>query len=708
MNNNFYYFGKGRMLQMSEKDISELNELMHCVIGMNNEIPHEIDFSSYVKNERGEIKLEPYIIINLLTVERYEAYIDELIYNTKIYLSEGRKVLRSMTVSFKFDMSDELIEMNYVLFLFNLIIWRPFLRFGIPVTKNDIFKQEVFSNTKYAEYVNRFKNKYCDLFTVKEFSECLYHMQVAHNKIVTTIDCVFGNSISKYDMLKFAAKHKDFDAILKTEIDTKNMNVKEAEEFIAGQTERLFDICRNNSDEYNPFKAFIRAGVACDRGQIRETSVHLGFKPDLDGNTIPITTNSNLTTDGLKTAEAVFIDSKGGRKASVLNLGVAEAGYYGRHSTTACSNITLHPDPLHSCNSVNLYECVISSKRELESFEGRFMQVGNPKDRRYRVISLDDTKLIGQKIYLRSPTTCACTDGRICKTCYGTLYNVNYGIHIGIYAAIDANEGKTQAGLSAKHSLNTTSARIEIIDERGFLLSVNGWMFVINPNINRDDYELVFIESDILAEKKEMYDKADNYYTKRIMFRNIHTKEIFEVYEQSDCNFYLSNQLFRQLDKANFFATNADEITIPLKKIALDEAFVFLRITNKELSMPIKRLTKFLEKCKKPLDGVSNYNEFIYTVNELYRLGGVTMPSVHIEVIVRNLIRDITNEHNLPDWSIPQTPNMYKLMSLNNAILNDGSVLTGLGFEQVAKQLRNPRTFYKTKPGFQSQLFINQ
>ena len=410
-----------------------------------------IDLQKYARDNDHHIKVEPYVTVSQFTdLDAYEAYLETIIDKIKTYLSESKKVLRKMYVAYKFDEDDEIRTMSYIKFIFNLIMWRPYLTFKIPLTEEDIFNAEIFHNKKYNDYFDKFSDKYRDNFTMAEFSETLFWTQVYMNKVVTTIGPLFGHSISIFDMLEMAKRNKEVDAIINTEIDLENFKVSEVEEFLTSQTERLMEILLSEDDANNPLKPFIRAGIGVNKNQVKESYVNLGFKPDLQGNTIPIATNSNLMTNGLTTPEAVFVDSKGARKAAILQLGVSTAGYLGRHNTFATSDITLNEDSNYSCDTVNLFKTIPSSIRELEALEGRFRKVGEGK---YKIVTKNDTKLIGTEIELRSPTTCANKENKICKCCYGTLYNVNYGTHAGLFAAIDSNEAGTQIRLSARHAL---------------------------------------------------------------------------------------------------------------------------------------------------------------------------------------------------------------------------------------------------------------
>ena len=70
-----------------------------------------------------------------------------------------------------------------------------------------------------------------------------------------------------------------------------------------------------------------------------------------------------------------------------------------------------------------------------------------------------DTDLVGKKIYLRSPMTCACksSTNHICARCYGNLYYTNLDINVGKMAAEILSSQLTQKLLSAKPLLEVSA-----------------------------------------------------------------------------------------------------------------------------------------------------------------------------------------------------------------------------------------------------------
>jgi len=300
------------MVKVVNKSSEEFGE----VVDPNLKIP--IYINDYIKSNIGVYcrktnSVDYKLVINsFINMERYDKYIDELINTVKKQLSESKDELKRTQVVYRFNCTDEDTErMSLVLFLFNIVMWRPYIHFKIKITKKDIFQPETFYNTKYMDYFDRFSESHRDKFTMSEFSEVLYHIQIHMNRIAVEIGPLFGNSISIYDMVKMAKRNAEIDAILNTEVDLENFKVREVEEFLISQTERMFQILLAEDDRNNPLKPLIRARTGVNRHQVSESMIGIGFKPDLDGTTIPITSNTSLMGNGLDSPEVIYSDAKG-------------------------------------------------------------------------------------------------------------------------------------------------------------------------------------------------------------------------------------------------------------------------------------------------------------------------------------------------------------------------------------------------------------
>ncbi len=64
-----------------------------------------------------------------------------------------------------------------------------------------------------------------------------------------------------------------------------------------------------NDPGRNLLQPILKSGAGIKSKQLAEFSINGGFKPDLDGNTIPIPINSNFVVGGLSNVTNYYIDS---------------------------------------------------------------------------------------------------------------------------------------------------------------------------------------------------------------------------------------------------------------------------------------------------------------------------------------------------------------------------------------------------------------
>jgi hypothetical protein len=170
------------------------------------------------------------------------------------------------------------------------------------------------------------------------------------------------------------------------------------------------------------------------------------------------------------------------------------------------------------CTTVHPILLEIKSKEHLLRLRGRYYRL--PNQREYSIITGKEKELIGQKILLKSPTTCASKNG-ICMACYGQLYYTNKNIGIGSYAAAKITEPISQNVLSSKHLLTTISEKIEFNQKFYNFFSINANEVILNTeneDIDLNDYSLLLIGKNITTIYE--YDDVDfNRFVKYFMLK---------------------------------------------------------------------------------------------------------------------------------------------------------------------------------------------
>ena len=96
------------------------------------------------------------------------------------------------------------------------------------------------------------------------------------------------------------------------------------------------------------------------------------------------------------------------------------------------SNIKLKKND-KGCNSVHPITIELKTPEHLKRYIGRTYRL--PTETKYHVLNGNEKHLIGQKILVKSPITCAAKHDHICKDCYGEeLFYTNYGVNVGSLA----------------------------------------------------------------------------------------------------------------------------------------------------------------------------------------------------------------------------------------------------------------------------------
>jgi hypothetical protein len=99
-------------------------------------------------------------------------------------------------------------------------------------------------------------------------------------------------------------------------------------------------------------------------------------------------------------------------------------------------------------------------------------------------------------------------------------------------------------------------------------------------------------------------------------------------------------------------------------------------------------------------------DEALQRIVDLVIEGGLDIDAVHLEVILSNQIVDANDILKKPNWNDPNA--QYKMLTLNQALTNNPSVIISLLYKDLNKTLYNPLTFTKNAPSFFDLFFHEQ
>lgn len=335
-----------------------------------------------------------------------------------------KEEIRKRPMKFKFHKDDRKIyEMEIRHLLSNLILWKPFI---------DIDKVELLNESYIYDFTQFNINTLIDYINTKilpvhdgDFAsknEAVDEIGYMITAIAHAFCPLFGVSISIHNLIAFEKRCPEVGQIIRQDIPT-DLQLHEVEDLLNVQTNRLIHLIEQ--DPYNDLRPLFLAGKNVSAMQFREFMIHIGYKPDINGNTIPIFIQDNFLITGLTKPSSLYINASGGRKALIMTkLAMGTPGYFTKKANSACTTAGILRQDEEMCDSNATVDYLIKDDLFLKMLNGRYYY-----DAMGKLCYLDynkDKQLIGKIVRFRSPITCSSDDGgTICKYCYGHMYEIN-------------------------------------------------------------------------------------------------------------------------------------------------------------------------------------------------------------------------------------------------------------------------------------------
>lgn len=647
-----------------------------------------------------EVLLEKYnpnkmflIIEDVLADPRgYEMVLQQLIDIMK--LGFEIKEIRRRPVKFKFHKDDkEIIELPCTNFISNLVCWYAFMYmersdmldksyiidFTQPNTTQlvvDFLEEKAFP---FFEGDFHSQNKLCD--------EVFYNIRAIANAFCL----LMGMSISMYDIWQAEQKNPEIGEIIFGTIDP-DLQPSEIERELSRRADRLMELFSQVDCDLKPL---LVSGKNISKNQFKEMFVKIGLKSDINENTIPYLIDTNLVVGGLKKPSYQYIEALSGRKALILQKrAMGEPGAFSKRVNMLATSPGYLRDDYEICNSVNPITYHILDETWLELLDKRFYYNGRGEMKLLNYKK--DKHLIGKKIQFASPCTCNSKEG-ICRKCYGTLFDINQDLFsVGSYAATKDTESLGQRVLSAKHTQESHSNTISFPEEFDDIFELSSTEISLSDNPKNED-ELFLVLDNIEVEKT---DDQDYYYTRSFRVVDTKGKTVYTISENNGSSLYLSDRLTRYYKK----------MKNPLKPIPLDDiiddenSVIFqVEIKNNGLTGPIKRIEKVLSKVNTTGKELS---EICQQLAQTFIDIGIKNNLVHIETILRGLIRKKSNTLEFPDWSRNGDPNDVTVLTIRTGLQGNPSPLVSLTYGYIKQQLISPEFYEKTAPSHLDALFV--
>ena len=620
------------------------------------------------------------------------------------YLKQGFEIKELREYPVKFILNDEKIPHKLQLrhFLTNLMFWEPLVRLDKQHVLDESFivNCSKISSKLIKDYIdNKYVKPYKKEISNRKMNKLCHDLIFRLSTISKDFNIILAMSMNVETFIDVAERIPRFNEIIRTKLD-ENMQPTEIEKHVDSLMHEQIDILKNDP-KGNLLQPILLSGTGIKNKQLSEFSISGNLKPDIVGKTIPIPINSNFIVGGLSNLTNYYIDSLAGRKALIMSkLEMGNSGHFSRMIMLLVSSIQLSKDT-DTCNTVHPIKINLKTVEHLKKMIDRYYRT--KYSREYKIIKGDEYHLIGEDIFIKSPATCACGDS-ICKTCYGDLYYTNRDIGIGSYASTKITEPVSQNILSSKHLLTTKSENIEFTDPfyKFFSLSANEIMLNNSPDDDDDlnDYSLLIIKKNIMTISDFGDDDTEcNEYVNIFHVYNKKTDQMIEIFELKGKDLFISPEL-KKLFKKN----NKDVYEIDFKLIDSDSRLFIFEIMNNELTRPLYDIMKLLDRIEHL--GCRTVDEMCQTMLDLMIESEITAMSVHSELIITLLLRDKDDILKRPRFDrYFNDDNGYQILTVKAALEKHPSVLIGLSFQALDRQLSNPLTFRKKDSSFIDSFF---
>lgn len=599
-------------------------------------------------------------------------------------------------------------------YFFNLIMWNLIVETDHTIEPKHLFFEDTITQDVIKKYIDKFfideNRKNFDNRTLNNIIDAT----LSRFALLDQFAFFFANTINLEDNIELMKKSKTFYDALHCDMsgipieDVKSEGMKVVnttiEEMKNARQHLGFDHCLADS---------LRSKEGTNIKQFKEFAVNIGPKPDGQGGIFPAIINSSFINGGLKTTQDQYIESHTGRVAQVLaKMNVGTSGHFARLLGNNNMDTVMHPDPHYVCDSCAFEEVEVTSPRMLNMIVNRYYRT-HPMGEE-KLLTKDDTHLIGTKVYLRSPMTCnsySRGDG-ICYRCYGDLAYTNSDINIGKIAAELLSSILTQMLLSAKHLLESNIQKLQWCDEFFNFFEVEGNTIKVDPNVTLNKkWHLIIDPNEIELENEEFEYGGDDdedqglngLYNEHISEFIIETDkgERFTISTENKDKLYISNEL--NLLIRNKGVPVDDMIQVNLQDIA-EESLFYIKLHNNELSKTLERVKDILN--KNAITKSMDRHQILQAILETFIEGGINVTAVHAEVLLANQIRDPERPLFRPTFDGPNDP--YELITLNQALTNNPSINISISYQKLARALYNPLTYKKRSPSFMDFFFMEK
>lgn len=653
------------------------------------------------------------VISRLNTYEEFDHFYYKLFYAicACIEISECIKY----KIKFKFYPDEEkTYELSMPKFLLNLNAYRPLIELNtiqqyyqtkIEVLDESFIIGTMFSNTTRLALETKVMNVLSEYgISFERISELLKVLIERYQEISLEFTMINKASIMTFESV-FLNDYRTSEKIreLNNIEIPQSLQTADVEDLLKKKTGELLDEFAKTK---NPIWYVSKAGNHIKQKQVQELYISYGQIPDISGNVIPYTMKGNGFSTGYVTPIDLYIAATGSRLSAIMNKDhMGEAGYLSRNLILLSRTLTLSKN-VFDCGTKHLLPLTVTDSTFLHRLENKWYceHIGEP----LRIIHFDECKhLIGKRIFVRSMITCALQD-EVCHMCYGQDSHLVMNMPgMSIFNTEVYSEPVSQNILSTKHLLATAANRLTFSDSFNkyfkynagdiFLKEKDEWDMDVPAGhlsiriekdnlipINKQDITEYSTFGSNLESPFYIYNNQNNTYDK---IEIINYESMFIDAE--------SVKLFKLVsEKKSEGGRKFYELPLSVLSTELDGRLLSIDIKNNGLTDSLYRIMNLINKDASKYD---DYSQLAQDFFEILIDAGIRARVVQPEIILNRLIRDANNLYMRPDFSKFNDPE-YKILTLDQALLNRKAPTVGLSYQSLKRQLLSD-ALYNEKDG---------
>lgn len=654
---------------------------------------------------------------DVIVISKYNTYdeFDELYY--KIYYAIcaciEKKDCISFKIRFKFYPEDESVyELSMPKLLLNMNAWRPLIELN-EIQKYyhrqvEVLDESYIIGTMMSDQLRvglesrvlKVLNDYGIPFertsellktVIERYQEASIEFALTSKSSVMTLESIFLNDYMRSQKIRELNNIKI----------PQDMQTSDVEVLLRQKTAELIFAF---SETKNPIWYVSKAGSHIKDKQVQELYISFGQIPSVEGMVIQYTMQGNGLSTGYVDPASYYIAATGARLSAIMNKAhMGEAGYLSRNLILVSRTMTLSRTRF-DCGTKHMLQITVRDGTFLHRLENKWYceHLGDE----LKVVHYADCKhLIGKKIWIRSLITCAGGD-EVCHVCYGRDSHLVMNMPgMAIFNTEVYSEPVSQRILSTKHLLFTAANRLAFSKSFDkyfkynagdiYLKDLEEWDESVSTNnlsVRIEEVNVVPVNKQDIAEYNTFGNNIESPFY--IYNRETKTYEAIEIinYESMFIDAE-SMKSFKLITDKNQNDKQYYEISLESLSRDLEGRLMSIDIKNNGLTDNLYTIMNLINK------DASKYEDYSQLAQDFFEIlidAGIKCRHVQAEIILNRLIRDADNLYRRPAFNKFIQPK-YKILTLNQALLNTSAPTIGLSYQEVKRQILSDALYDEKK-----------